>query len=271
VPDPAADDTALFVADGGRFVPTRLSEGPWDPGAQFGGSPAALLATTVEDLPTLVPMQVARFTVDLLRPVPMRPLRAVGEVVREGKRIQVVSASLFAEELEVARSTALRMRLLDLGDLDLHTGEKAVELPSTPRKVNAGTFPERVPPGSRHAVEYLHEATGGYYRDPAWVRLRVQVVAGRPASPMARLAYLADLASGIGDSGRTGLRAINADLSLNVSRYPAGEWIRMTGEGWTSRAGIGQTIATMADTTGLLAHVSLARVVDPLPDDARPW
>ncbi|HUZ09828.1 MAG TPA: thioesterase family protein [Acidimicrobiales bacterium] len=263
--DPAGEGVALFVPEGDHFLPTQFTEGPWDPDAQFGGAPSSLFATLVEAVPTLVPMQVARFTVDLLRPVPLSPLHPTVRVVREGKRIQVVQASLWAGTLEVARCAALRVRTVDLGDLDLPTGEAPNPLPDSPRGTWSEIFPGRKPPGSRLAVEYLFEDTGGYFSDPTWVRLRVRVIAGRPTSPMARLAYLADLASGIGDPRDAPIRSINADLSLNVTRYPTGEWISITGTGRISRAGIGQTNATLSDTSGPVATVSLARLVDLLP------
>jgi len=258
--------TALFHPDGNAYVPTGLTEGPWDPNAQFGGSPAALLATLVEQVPTLAVMQVARFTVDLLRPVPLQPLVADVRVVREGKKIQVVAASLLADSTEVARSTALRLRLVDLGDRELPTGAADNPLPSLPRATDDEPFPEGRQPGSRRAVEYWLEEKGGYYSDPAWVRLRADVIAGQPATPLARLAYVADLASGIGVGRDLPVRGINADLAINVVRYPRDEWLCLGGRGWISRHGIGQVQATLSDTEGLAATVSMARLVDPAPD-----
>jgi hypothetical protein len=259
-PDAAAD--ALFVMDGHHYLPTHFTEGPWDPEAQFGGAPAALLATLVEDTPTLVPMQIARFTVDLLRPVPLTPLHASLRVTREGKRIQVVDASLWSGESEVARCSALRVRLVDLGGVDIPTGEDPVGLPESPRPDSLEMYPGRTPPGSRWAVEYLHQDRGGYFLDPLWVRLRVAVVAGRAASAMAQLAYIADLASGIGMGHGQGLRSINADLSLNVLRYPVGEWISLTGTSLISREGIGHSFATASDTGGVVANLALTRLID---------
>ena len=268
--DPGGPGDALFVPDGDLFVPTHFTEGPWDPGAQFGGSPSSLFATLVEAVPTLVPMQVARFTVDLLRPVPLTPLRPTVRIVREGKRIQVVEASLWSGELEVARCSTLRFRMVDLGDLDLPTGEASNPLPEHPNEPKTEIFPGRRPPGSRFAVEYLFEETGGFFTNPIWVRLRVPVVAGQPASPMARIAYLADLASGIGGPTDPPIRSINADLSINVTRYPVGEWIHITGTTRMSRAGVGQTAATLSDTSGMVATVALARLIDPPLQDTTP-
>src|SRR6478735_11071683 len=103
----------MFVPDGpDAVVATILTQGPWDPNAQYGGTPAALLTWAVERVPTLVPMRIARITVDMHRPVPLGRLGVSAEVVREGKRLQLVVALIRDEDgLEVARATALRLRL----------------------------------------------------------------------------------------------------------------------------------------------------------------
>ena len=39
---------ALFWKEGSDYHPTLYTQGPWDPEAQIGGTPAALFATLVE-------------------------------------------------------------------------------------------------------------------------------------------------------------------------------------------------------------------------------
>ncbi len=261
----AAGEEWLYRQDGELYIPSRYTEGPWDPEAQFGGCPSALLISLVEQAPSLVPMRIARFTLDLLRPVPLAPLRADVRVVREGKRIQAVAASLRADDLLVASASAVRTRVLDLAARipDLPDGIAANPLPESPRPVEEEPFSDRVPPGSRYAVEYLHEGRGGYFRDPTWVRLKVPPLAGRPVSPVARLAYTADLANGLGHVRGLPLTGINLDLAINVVRYPAGEWLCLDGRGWISPTGVGQVQGTISDPAGLCCTVSMVRLVDP--------
>jgi len=62
----------MFVPEDDSFVvATMLTQGPWDPNSQYGGTPAALLTWAVERVPTLVPMRIARITVDMHRRVPL--------------------------------------------------------------------------------------------------------------------------------------------------------------------------------------------------------
>ena len=69
--------TAIFIPgdEPGWFEASELAQGPWDPGAQHGGAPAALLAGAIEALPAAEGLQPARLTYELLRPVPIGPLR----------------------------------------------------------------------------------------------------------------------------------------------------------------------------------------------------
>ncbi|MGB2710551.1 MAG: acyl-CoA thioesterase domain-containing protein, partial [Conexibacter sp.] len=86
---------AIYVPDGpDRFAPTERARGPWDPGAQHGGAPAALLARALERVDGVGPMAIVRVTYELLRPVPLTPLSVRTQVTRPGRRVQIVEASL---------------------------------------------------------------------------------------------------------------------------------------------------------------------------------
>ena len=76
-------------------------------------------------------MQVARLTIELLRPVPLGPVRCGPRTVRPGKKVQLVEAALFSGATEVARATGLRIR------------EKALELPA------GAATDDRLRPGPR--------------------------------------------------------------------------------------------------------------------------
>lgn len=101
---------AIYRVDGANIETSAFAGGPWDPNLQHGAAPSSLICWAVERLPSPVPMRVARLTVDLLRPVPVAPLTIETEILREGKKIQLVAIRLLAEGKEVVRATALRIR-----------------------------------------------------------------------------------------------------------------------------------------------------------------
>ena len=88
---------AFYEPDGDRYVATELTRGPWDPGAQHAGPPAALLGREIERLPDAEEFQVGRVTFEILRSVPIAPVSVEAQVVRPGRRVQLVEAELSDE------------------------------------------------------------------------------------------------------------------------------------------------------------------------------
>ena len=90
------------------LLATELTRGPWDPGAQHAGPPAALLGRALERLPEAEDFQVGRVTFEILRSVPIAPVRVRPGSLRPGRRVQLVEAELSDEDGEVLmRATRL--------------------------------------------------------------------------------------------------------------------------------------------------------------------
>ena len=77
--------TFLYRVDDDIAIPTEYTAGPWGNDLQHGGAPTALISWAAERLTPREPMQVVRITVDLLRPVPIAPLR-IGVSMRTKSR-----------------------------------------------------------------------------------------------------------------------------------------------------------------------------------------
>ena len=208
-------------------------------------------------------MQVVRLTIDLLRPVPLAPITPEIIMVRDGKRIQVLSVSLSAGGTVVAVCTTLRMRQGCLSVAGLPDGRRSM----TPDRGVGATDPirEARSHGARFAVEFLNEEAGTWLCNPTWIRQQVEVIDGEKTVGLARLAFAADFASGVGRPWHLPVYGINADITLNVIRLPESEWLCLDGRAWINPAGIGQVQATISDTSGILAAVSVSRLVEAEP------
>ncbi len=262
------EDRALFVADGDAYVATNLAQGGWDPRSANGGVVLALLGQCLEDVPTLVPMTVGRFTADIVRPVPLgRRLNVRSTVVREGKKIQVVQMEVQVDGTEHVRATALRLRDADLvgPDLPVSTSEE--------RPADGLEPPERSlsyrdlhthSPGFLQAVD-MRRARHADGSVGCWFRLEVPVVAGQPVQPTARIVVGFDFANLIGVAVRpSAATMINPDVTAHVLRAPVDDWIAITGETrFNSSLGRGLTSAVLSDREGLFAVVSMCQLVQP--------
>lgn len=262
-------DGALYVPDGpGRVRATALTRGPWDPNAQHGGAPAALLAGAVEDVPAERRMAVVRLTYELLRPVPIGALSLATRVVRPGRRVQLVEASLRDDgEREVARVLALRIRR---DDVPAPAPEPAAAPPRPPADSAPLEMPEHAPNAfARDALEIRFAAGELWATGPAfaWFRLRVPVLAGRAPTPLQRLAAAADFGNGIAAAlpWRTHV-FINPDLTVYVEREPAGEWIGLDAQSRLTAHGTGVSDGVLYDAAGRVGRAQQALYVAPRDD-----
>lgn len=246
-------DAIYLPGNSGRFEPTELARGPWDPGAQHGGAPAALIARAIERTPSVAPLDVVRITYELLRPVPLAPLEVRTRVLRDGKRVQLVEASLHAGEQEAVRATALRIR------------REAVPAPSgqhepPPHGGPADSAPMVMPAFDAGPTMFARDGMEvrfamGAFADVgpafAWFRLRVPLVAGEEPSPLQRLAAAGDFGNGIAPAVPWATHVfINPDLTLYVERLPQGEWVGLDAVTRVGGAGSGVSDSALYDERG---------------------
>jgi hypothetical protein len=244
---------AIFLPDGpSRYLPTELARGPWDPNAQHGGAPAALLARACEQVESEQPMAVVRLTYELLKPVPLAPLELRTRLARPGRRVQLVEASLLAEEQEVCRVTALRIRVADVPAPAPPNGAAPPRDAAASDPLHMPLFGERRV-FARDGME-VRFATGKFHEvGPAfaWFRLRVPLVAGEQPTPLQRLAAAADFGNGVAAAVEWESHVfINPDLTIYVERLPEGEWVGLDAQSRLNSAGAGMSDSVLYDEHG---------------------
>ncbi len=253
---------AMFIPDGpDHVVATVLTQGPWDANAQYGGTPAALCTWAVERVPTLVPMRIARLTVDMHRSVPLGRLGVHAEVVREGKRLQLVLVRVTDPAgTEVARATALRFRTAAGPDDAVDPWHEAIPAPPTGGPTREGHSPRN---GLNGFAAALQVAAAADHPATSWYRATRPVVAGEEPSPTVRLAWASDFTANSGNYlDLTRWSAINADLTITLGRVPVGEWTGVATRAWYAADGIGHARADLFDTEGFVGTCTASLLVD---------
>jgi len=266
VPGPAA----LFQPDGDRLVPTDLARGPWDMGALHGGPTAAIVVRAVERHLAGVEgstLAVTRLTLELLRPVPTAPLRVEARLLRPGRKVALVEASVFGrspagEDRAVARAVVLAIRHLPT------TFPSAPAVPSPPPPpqdlspaLERGDWPAFLSDG----VE-MRFVTGAL-RQPGpavvWMRLRVPVVAGEAVSPAMRAVALADFGNGVSAELEMGpWRFLNPELTVHLARPPEGEWVALDARTILGADGTGLAESALSDEAGVFGRAVQALLVE---------
>ena len=241
---------AFYEREGGLFRATELTRGPWDPGAQHAGPPAALLGHAIEALPDAAGFQVGRVTFEILRSVPIAPVRVQARVVRPGRRVQMVEAQLSDTDGEVLMQA--RAWLIRTSKLDLPAAALVASQPPPPPEEGseAGFFPTGEEHGYHSAMEARFVAGGFLEPGPAtvWLRMRQPLVAGEEATPLQRVLVAADVGNGI--SAALDFRRylfINVDLTVQLERMPKGEWVGVGAVTLPRPSGVGTAESTLFD------------------------
>lgn len=206
---------------------------------------------------------LARVTVELLRPVPLEPLSVTTEVVRPGRRVQLVGASISHGDQEIARALGLKIRLTKL-DLPFEDQEER-DLPG-PEDGRPPTWFENAGAFATEAMEIrmlegdFSEAGPG----KAWFRLRVPLINGQATSPVERVAAAADFGNGVSNLGGESRNwvFINPDLEIRMARPPEGEWICLDSETQLHATGTGLATSFLSDRKGLFGVAAQSLFVD---------
>ncbi len=252
---------ALYHAeDDDAFMATELTRGPWSAEAQHGSAPAALFVRQFERLDAPVTMQLARVTVELLRPIPVGRLRAPARVVRSGKRVQYAEAALLDGEREVARASAWYTTVV----------EAAIGTPDPPPPLPDAdvehTPPPWFEPAGFHVTAVSIRFVDGSFTEPgpatAWIELLVDVVAGEPASSWAAAMAASDFGNGISAlADPRDYTFINTDLSVHLARPPADGRIALEGETIDGQHGAAVARSKLYDRRGAIGHAAQTLMV----------
>jgi hypothetical protein len=254
---------AVFKLNGNTAETRQWAAGPWSASQQHGSAPSSLIAYIVEQMPALQPMRVARMTIDLMRPVPVAPLEIKTQVLREGRKIQLIGVQLVADGVEVVRANVLRIRAQDM-ELPSEAASKPVALP-LPQSGGVPTVTHSHNPFLSGLS--MQEAKGGFMRrGPAavWFRANRPIIEGVETTPLMRAAVTADFCNGVSSVlDFTKYTFINADLTISLSRMPVGEWILLDAESWIGKNGAGIAFGGLADVHGYFGRSIQSLVIEP--------
>ena len=261
-------DPLFTTLDDDTFLPGPLTRGPWSADSQHGGAPAALVARALDAMAADQPMQVARLTVELLRPVPITPVRLTTSVERPGRKVQLLTASLHAGDTEVVRARALRIRVDEaLAELGGHQPPDDPVAP-VPDTVDPGQFAGMPSTwegfhNTAMDVRFVEGAFAELGPGTAWFRLTVPVVDDEDTRPLSRVAAASDFGNGISrvfTSDRT--LFINPDLTIHLARMPQGEWVALRSGTSTGPAGIAMAESALFDGDGRIGRAVQSLLLD---------
>jgi hypothetical protein len=261
----AAAPEPIFRREGAAYVPTGHARGPWDPGAQHGGAPAALLATALQEVAP--EMRLARITYELLAPVALAPLTVAVDVVKPGRQFQLLEGRIEVDgrPTVLARAVALRR-----GDVALPEGVAWEGAPPVGPEASA----PKAFPGTVEGDEGFHQtgmeiryaagSIGELGAAKAWFALARPLVDDEPASPLALACAAADFGNGVSRELDFATHLfINTDLTVSLLREPVGGWVLLDAVTRLEPTGVGLASSTLYDREGPIGAAQQTLFVAP--------
>jgi hypothetical protein len=249
---------AIFESLGpNAWKPTALAAGPFA-GLQ-GGAVASLLTAEIEALAEQRNWGVAiTSSAWFLRPTPMTDLRTRLSPVSEGGRVSVIDNTLWAAGEDQPCAT-VRVTL---------SRERAVVIPGYAQPASAGFDPSRFPLRTRRAAHgrawFMDAMEARDGESVAWFRMKHVVIDG--AGVLSSILGPADWTHGIARPFHDVVADPNPNLTVQLFRRPAGEWLGVRAEArWRPEAGLGAGSGVLLDIHGEIGRVSMSVILVPFP------
>lgn len=249
------------VADS-TFRATGHTSGAWDVNDQHIAPALGLLAHAVQrdqaarDRGDLV---IGRLSYDILGTVAVGLVDVAVTVLRSGRTIELVEATLGQSGRAAVRLRAWLMRPTDTAAL------RGSPLPRIPSPDTLPSWdPTSVWPGGFIAsadVRRVEEAPG---RAAFWVRTPLPLIEDEPVSRLATVVGLLDIANGM--TVRACPREVafpNIDLTAHLFEQPRSDWVGFDTSVSFGGAGVGLTSSVLHDTEGPIGTVCQILTVRP--------
>nr|WP_156511214.1 acyl-CoA thioesterase domain-containing protein [Nocardia nova] len=228
-----------------------MAQSPWSADTVAGQALAALVARQLEVNCGAPEFRPARLTVDLLKPIPMKPLTVPTRSVREGRRIRVADAEVRCDEVTVARASCVFLRRSEDTTPAVWSPNRRPDVP--PPVIPGDRAGARGPifGSDGHPTGWSRDIRqhAGVTRKRMWAN-GMSAVRGDELTPFVAAAIVGEAASFVTNWSSDGIAFINADLTIALSRMPEGTAMGIEADNHVSSEGIGVGTATLFDSIG---------------------
>jgi len=271
---PPQNDSYLFHRDGELFSPQAAAGSPWSVTMQHGGPVNAIIALSVESCAKEIGMEISRLTFDILKPVPMEPIKVVSRFIRKGRRTAVLDTYLTVEGSDepVASGRAVLLKPIVGKEPSLTTMES---MPAQRSSISSQPWiPEEMvshlPPGL-HLLIRFHPSTERE-RPVCWITADTNMLQHRAMTAVEHCVTAADMTTVLAARMRLTQECIeqpgvvmglmNTNTTAHFARQPIGEWYGFTDHFISISDGYGVAECTLFDKEGCIGRVVQSLIVN---------
>lgn len=242
-------DESFFVRTGARtFEPTAHAGGAWSDEDHHFAPLAGLLVHEMENARRAgAPDQLARVSFDILGRLPFTGFEVTVEVVRPGRTIELVQATMTSGERPVLTARAWYLAAFD-SSAGAGVEEAAIEPPHAGEERDmTATWPG----GFIAQIVSRQVSTPRPGASTTWITSPNTLVAGEDSHDVAEFIARVDAANGVAPRGEPGEWAFpNVDLTVHLFRRPDPQWTGLdTTVSW-GPDGVGLTSSVLHDVHG---------------------
>jgi hypothetical protein len=259
---PAPETPAYYVPAGpSTFRPSIHTQGAWAPDQQHMGPVSGLLVHAVESCSERDDLALARVSFDILGVIPLTDVTPTAEVVRPGRTVELVEASLTAAGRVVVRARAWRLVRSDTAAIAAGA-EAAMPGPGRAEPWNGS----EVWSGGFIASLEMRVVPGRVPgKGQVWIRPRVPLLETVDLGVLPRFFGAFDTMNGVAVRvDPSEVTFPNTDLTVHLFRHPVGEWLGLDVSVAFGPEGIGTTAAVLNDEQGPFGRALQILTVRPL-------
>jgi len=213
---------------------------------------------------------LSRMTMDFIKRVPMGPLRLVAGTSLQTRRAQRPRLELWADNQLVAKAEALLLPKLQIEDFppqptrSLDTPQDSDQEKLEQRRSN---YVQRIgyPSFVSHGIAARRQRINGPDSpvQVRWVKLLLPTIAGREITPVQRACAAADFANGgFSTLSFDEWTFLNLDLTVQLVRDPADDWIAVVNNCLASNTGLGLGDAELHDKDGRIGGATATLLIE---------
>ena len=246
-----------------HYEPLLPAQGAWNAHEQHMAPATGVMCAELEAFMPREDLRIGRVGLDILGLIPLQPFSISTKVLRPGKTIELIEATMVANGRACIVARAWRMQISDTRaiagteDRDIKRPEELADW--TGMKQWAGGFIE--------SMQFKADAERRAGKGVVWMNNDLEMVEGQTTSSFVHLLGMVDTANGIVPRAKPGDWACpNLDLHLDLLRLPLGKWLGLDTCQQYGSDGIGLTSSVLHDELGVFGRSEQILTLRPMSE-----
>ena len=246
-----------------HYEPLLPAQGAWNAHEQHMAPATGVMCAELEAFMPREDLRIGRVGLDILGLIPLQPFSISTKVLRPGKTIELIEATMVANGRACIVARAWRMQISDTRaiagteDRDIKRPEELADWMGM--KQWAGGFIE--------SMQFKADAERRAGKGVVWMNNDLEMIEGQATSSFVHLLGMVDTANGIVPRAKAGEWAFpNLDLHIDLLRLPQGKWLGLDTCQQYGSDGIGLTSSVLHDELGVFGRSEQILTLRPMSE-----